>query len=68
MSVVAAAAAAVLLATGVAVAASIRAEAELPIVSPELGDMALALGLLAAFAAGALLAAGLLMRPIRTTI
>jgi hypothetical protein len=66
MSVATAAAAGVLLATGVAVAASIRAEAELPMVSPELGDLALAMGLLAAFAAGALVAAGLLMRPIRT--
>lgn len=68
MSVAAAAAAGVLLATGVAVAASIRAEADLPMLSPELGDLALAMGLLAAFAAGTLLAAGLLMRPIRSTI
>ncbi|HZY48771.1 MAG TPA: hypothetical protein VFE64_03240 [Devosia sp.] len=68
MSVAAAAAAGVLLATGVAVAASIRAEADLPMLSPELGDLALAMGLLAAFAAGTLLAAGLLMRPIHSTI
>jgi len=68
MSLAATAAAGVLLATGVAVAASIRAEADLPMLSPELGDLALAMGLLAAFAAGALVAVGLLMRPIRTTI
>jgi len=68
MSVAAAAAAGVLLATGVAVAASIRAEADLPMLSPELGDLALAMGLLAAFAAGTLLATGLLMRPIHSTI
>jgi hypothetical protein len=65
MSVVAAAVAGVLLATGAAVAATIKAEADLPMVSPELGDMALAVGLLAAFVAGALLAVGLLMRPVR---
>lgn len=68
MSVAAAAMAGVLLATGVAVAASIRADADLPMVSAELGDLALATGLLAAFAAGTLIAAGLLVRPIRTTI
>ena len=68
MSVAAAAAAGVLLATGVAVAATIRAEADLPMLSPELGDLALAMGLLAAFAAGALLAVALLMRPVRAAI
>jgi hypothetical protein len=68
MSVVAAAVAGVLLATGAAVAATIKAEADLPMLSPELGDLALALGLLAAFAAGALLAVGLLIRPARAAI
>jgi hypothetical protein len=68
MSVVAAAVAGVLLATGAAVAATIKAEADLPMLSPELGDLALALGLLAAFAAGALLAVGLLIRPVRAAI
>jgi hypothetical protein len=68
MSVVAAAVAGLLLATGAAVAATIKAEADLPMLSPELGDLALALGLLAAFAAGALLAVGLLIRPVRAAI
>jgi hypothetical protein len=68
MSVTAAAVAGLLLATGAAVAATIKAEADLPMVSPELGDMALAVGLLAAFVAGALLAVGLLMRPVRGAI
>lgn len=68
MSIAAGAAAGVLLATGIAVAASMRADAGLPAGSAELGDLALAMGLLAVFAAGALIAAGLLIRPIRTTI
>jgi hypothetical protein len=68
MSVVAAAVAGVLLATGAAVAATIKAEADLPMLSPELGDLALALGLLAAFAAGALLAVAQLIRPVRAAI
>lgn len=68
LTVAAAAAAGVLLATGVAVAASMKADADLPMLSPELGDFSLALGLLAGFAAVALLAVGLLVRPIRTTI
>jgi hypothetical protein len=68
MSVAATAAAALLLATGVVVAASIRTDADLPLLSPELGDLALSTGLLALLAAGALIALRLLMRPIRAAI
>jgi hypothetical protein len=68
LTVAVAASAGVLLATGVAVAASMKAETDLPMLSPEFGDFALALGLLAAFAAVALLAVGLLVRPLRPTL
>lgn len=68
LSVAATAMAGVLLATGVAVAASMKADVELSVLSPELGDLALAIGLLTMFAAGVLLAIGMLMRASRTTI
>lgn len=68
LSVAATAMAGVLLATGVAVAASMRADSNLPMLSPELGDLALAVGLLTLFAAGVLLAIGMLMRASRTAL
>lgn len=68
LTVVATSAAGVLIATGVAVAATMKTDADLPMLSSELGDLALAIGLLALFTAGALVAVGLLMRPVRTSI